>query len=331
MLKQYIMKNLKFAYFYIMYYFNNYFKHIYFINVLYMQITDEQKRNKLMIQLIHKLYTTDKSQLTIIGHGLSGEVVMYDKVAMFDDVMMSNISDQIKKHVFKISILNEKCTNLKNEFNMNKCINEGYIEFKKNRNNENEFVEFTQLKDYMYFEETKSCILMLERVYNLYENNKTIQVMLGMDDFDFEFDGGIINGITQLKELFLNLLHDNDTYILFKQYVYQLGRLMGFLHFIIKIDAFDVEVYFGKNQKKEYKMFIADFDQCNKISEYDEKTIIKMSQSFYMGMEHFPNNRISDLTIYMEFKNGYMSIVSEDTKKCKIAIKVLEYYDIMKT
>lgn len=151
-----------------------------------------------------------------------------------------------------------------------------------------------------FYETDDECIMEMPRIYNPI-GFKTLHPLLGDSDCNYvNKNRGVFKGMNQLKtELGLT-----DTFL--EQVSYDLGVMMGNIHFIGKNDAYDIEVYLGcknvcKNKDNELGLYIADFDLSEQIQEYDNETIYRMIWSLD-AVPYFPTKgKILDL-----FKSGYI-------------------------
>jgi hypothetical protein len=101
---------------------------------------------------------------------------------------------------------------------------------------------------------------------------------------------------------------------------YDLGILMGLIHHIGRNDAYDVEVYLGKEaNSKKCRFYVADFDLSEQVKEYDEDTIERMIWSLD-AVPYFPRE-VVDISMFKVFREGYEKVVPVD-----IAAKVFEGY-----
>lgn len=142
----------------------------------------------------------------------------------------------------------------------------------------------------------------------------TIQAQLGITSGRMIFKGrGEFIGLKEIKEFVSN----EDL----KVASYELGMIMGLIHFVGNNDAYDIEVYLGKDyMSKKVRFYIADFDMSEEIKEFDDSTIERMTWSID-AVPYFPT-KSSDPVLFELFKKGY-SIIA---KNPVIVEKVFEKY-----
>lgn len=117
-----------------------------------------------------------------------------------------------------------------------------------------------------------------------------------------------------------------DTFL--EQVSYDLGVMMGNIHFIGKNDAYDIEVYLGcknvcKNNNNELGLYIADFDLSEPIKEYNDKVIYRMIWSLD-AVSNFPTKgKMLDL-----FKSGYVYTAGKKYKDVAEFV-ISKYYQVL--
>lgn len=170
-----------------------------------------------------------------------------------------------------------------------------------------------------FYESDNECFMEMPRIYNPI-GFKTLHPLLGDNDCNYtNKNRGVFKGLKQLKiELEL-------TDKLLEQISYDLGVMMGNIHFIGKNNAYDVEVYLGcKNvcsTSETYKLglYIADFDLSEHIKTYDNETIYRMIWSMD-AVPYFP----TEGKMLENFKSGYT--IAAGKKYKDIAELVLARY-----
>jgi hypothetical protein len=131
-------------------------------------------------------------------------------------------------------------------------------------------------------------------------SNWTIQAQLGLMSYSHVCNGrGHFIGIEQLKEWI-----DEKR---LKAVAHELGILMALIHFVGKNDAYDVELYFGREKNSKKLMFyIADFDLSESYSSLDKKIIKRMAWTL-QAVPYFPTSD-SPPELLKEFKEGYTNL-----------------------
>lgn len=148
----------------------------------------------------------------------------------------------------------------------------------------------------------KNCYTVMKRIYrpegrDVFE--PTLQALLGENDKNMIYKGrGQFIGISDIKKY---VSDDN-----IETASYELGIMMGLIHFVGKNDGYDLEVFLGKEyNSKISRFYIADFDLSENITEYDKDTIERIVWSM-AAVEYFPrsnNKKLLDL-----FLKGYALI-----------------------
>jgi hypothetical protein len=174
-----------------------------------------------------------------------------------------------------------------------------------------------KMKDFILESEIKRCCLELSRVVNPLDKDAdyTIQVQFGVDNLDYKNRGrGRFLGIENLIEMGL---FTEET---MKEYVRQLARVIGKLHYVAQNDGYDLEVFVGKEDK--IMLYIADFDLSNKILTYSSDEIYNMVWCL-SAVPYFPTQDQPEL--YKIFVQEYLAI-AEASGKREIAEKVIAAY-----
>lgn len=176
-----------------------------------------------------------------------------------------------------------------------------------------------------FSEHENICYMKLPRIYRPDKNNNkpTIQAQLGVESINLIHKGrGEFIGLSQIKQ-YLNTNTNNVDTIL-NRVSSELGEIMALIHYIGMNDAYDVELYLGKEHSaKLLKFYIADFDLTENIIQYDAETINRIAWSLD-AVPYFPLESL-DKNLYNIFKTAYMSIAESCGKK-DIAEKVFENY-----
>lgn len=143
----------------------------------------------------------------------------------------------------------------------------------------------------------------------------TVQPMFGEKDMDIIYHGrGQFIGLEQIYKIVPNV----------NRLCYDIGYVMGLIHFVAKNDAYDIELFLGKSYEKDLKVYIADFDLTESIQSYDEsmERIVWSLQA----VPYFPVDVESDL--YTEFFNGYRKAAKEGDIPDKIVEQIISEYSM---
>jgi hypothetical protein len=209
-------------------------------------------------------------------------------------------------NVFKVSSMEYTCRQWSIESTIYQRLN--------NFNIDTEFVKVLKMMDYK--NDGYKCIMELTRVINPLDSNLsyTIQPLFGFDSFEKKYLGrGLFLGLT---ELYNHIFEPNTI----QEYIRQLGIVMARLHYYVKNDCYDIELFVSKINNK-IEIFVGDFDLSIFITDYDNTTINRIIWSLN-AVEYFPHpNNIL-------FENFYASYIDEATKynKQTIAEYVMSEY-----
>jgi len=166
----------------------------------------------------------------------------------------------------------------------------------------------------------KNCYMIMKRIYRPEGREilkPTIQPLFGQNENNFIFEGrGEFIGIKEIK----NYVSENNI----ETAVYELGLIMGLIHFVGKNDGYDLEVFLGKEyNSKISRFYIADFDLTENIVEYDSNTIERIVWSM-LAIDYFPHENNKE---YLDlFLKGYVLIAKIKEVKDKIIEKIVEKY-----
>jgi len=249
-------------------------------------------------ELFFKKYNNNDDSIIEIGRGAAGTV--------YKDIEQSDI-------VFKVSSKDNVCRDwLKEKKIYNKI---------QDFNIDSELCKIVKLKDFSLFDKKNKCVLVLNKVNNPIDSNLnyTIHPLFGENTYNSYSKGrGRYMGIQQLMEYGL---FNNEN---IKEYIAELGTIIGKLHYVVKNDGFDLEIFVGRDEKDNtIKLYIADFDLSNMIENYDQKTISNLEWSL-SSIAYFPYPD-EQPELYEIFKNSYLDIATKENKQI-IAEKVLELY-----
>ncbi len=146
-------------------------------------------------------------------------------------------------------------------------------------------------------------------------NKPTIQAQLGCLSCNLIHKGrGEFIGLEEIKQF----VSPKDMKIA----VLELGILMGLIHFHGNNDAYDVELFLGKEEKsKKCRFYLADFDLSENVKSYDESTVNRLTWSLD-AVPYFPRDSV-DHELFEIFREGYLSVAPSE----ELVNKIFEYYD----
>jgi len=126
-----------------------------------------------------------------------------------------------------------------------------------------------------FIESDTVCYMKMTRIFRAKkidkeEEESMIQSLLGDKNTYYDHKGrGLYTGLKHLKEYI-----DEDDLL---DASFELGVMMGLIHYIGKCNAFDIEVFLGKEHStRKNRFYIADFDMTSAIDAYGEKEIQEM-------------------------------------------------------
>jgi hypothetical protein len=238
-----------------------------------------------------------------IGEGASG-IVYFDK--------------KFPNYVFKISKKKKTCSDFGKEYNIYKILNNFNIDQPL----------FKLLKLYDFKQTNEKCIMELSRSVNPLNSNLnyTIHPLFGENNTDFFIEGrGRFLGLNQLIDL--NIINEKNI----EEYISQLAILISNLHFQVKNDGYDLELFISsdnsnsnrKNNNRNIIIFLGDFDLTEFITEFNDNTIKRLIWSLN-AVPYFPTPFQHNL--YKIFSNNYI----KNAKKYDfeyIASHILQKYE----
>jgi hypothetical protein len=210
--------------------------------------------------------------------------------------------------VFKMSVKNETCRNWGKESIIYDRLNT-YI------NVDTVLCKLLKKKDY-YQRDSNLCCMELTRAFNPLGNELayTIHPQFQYKSLDYKIKGrGLFLGIDQLIEK--NIFTDDNI----KQYIRDLGIVMARLHYKIKNDGFDLELFISKTDDKII-IYIGDFDLSEFYEVADAEIIKRLSWSLE-AVPYFP----IDGELFTIFKEHYVTEAGKYGEK-DIAEEVLRRY-----
>lgn len=169
-----------------------------------------------------------------------------------------------------------------------------------------------------FIDTNDSCYVILPRIFRPEgrdDKQPTIQAQIGWKSVRIVHKGrGEFIG---LKEI-LEYISKEDLH----KACFELGVMMALIHHVGKNDAYDVELYLGKEaNSKKCRFYIADFDLSDKIIEYNTETIERITWSMD-AIPYFPKASC-DSQLFELFRKGYDTIETTGT----LSDKIFEEYD----
>lgn len=258
----------------------------------------------IFINVYNKNMDIESKLGTIIGKGGFGSVY--------------TIIDMPKLCVKK-SNKNNNCRIWKNEYNI--IINIHKILNKIDIFNKLKYIKI--IKAIQFIENSNgNCYMIMNRIYrpiipitktNITKlNNLTINALFGIKKNTLykKSQRGEFYGLDKLNDIF------NEEQI--KVIIKELGIVMALLHFIVKIDAFDIELYVGLEYDNITPcIYIADFDLSENIIDFNDDIIKNRICWALEAMPYFPNKDCNE-EHYNIFKEAYIKIAKNDEITDKI-------------
>jgi hypothetical protein len=136
------------------------------------------------------------------------------------------------------------------------------------------------IKPTEFIESPTLCYMKMPRIFRPTFGNDdkknefvTVQPQLGHKNVSIIHRGrGQFIGLKQIKEIF----EDDDL----EQACYELGVMIGLIHYIGKNNALDTELFLGKEYRsRKYRFYVADFDLTSEITEFNDKTTYELKSS----------------------------------------------------
>lgn len=223
--------------------------------------------------------------------------------------------------VFKVSKQKGTCYEWDSEFKMITNIHKA---FEKQKIEQLKYAEVIKVKDYA--QNTDMCVFCMDYIQHTPDVNMTIVPNFGKESINVEYNGrGLYLGLKEMRKY----ISPEEILI----YAEQLGKIMGYLHYIAEVDGNDIEVIYGHkaSDPDKNKLFVIDFDRVGTIDFAKAKTdafyrheVINSMEWVLLAMPYFPVPNVGDL--YPKFKTGYLS-VAQMISNISIAEEVLSYYE----
>jgi len=174
-----------------------------------------------------------------------------------------------------------------------------------------------------FVETSGSCFMLMPRIYRPVESGGsglTLQAQCGWPSGRMIHKGrGEYIGVKEILEYITR--EDYETAC------HELGVVMGLIHFHGHNDAYDIEVFLGREfGGRKLRFYIADFDQSEVVKNLkDNETIRRLTWSFD-AVPYFPRESC-DVKMFKRFKDGYIKIAELAGVGGDIVDKVFEDYD----
>ena len=163
------------------------------------------------------------------------------------------------------------------------------------------------VKPRQFIETEQLCYMTMPRIYRPEGKSSapTIQAQLGVTTCKLVHKGrGEFIGLEEIKQYVSN----EDLEIASRE----LGIIMALIHFVGKNDAYDIEVFLGKEANtKKVRFYIADFDLSSTVPDVlDEESIRRIAWSMD-AVPYFPRPSV-DPHLFQLFINGYKTILENE-------------------
>jgi hypothetical protein len=216
------------------------------------------------------------------------------------------LDKQQSESVFKVSKRQNTCREWNNESKIYEKI--------QTNNIDTSLCKIIKMKNSLFNDEL--CIIELTRAYNPLGIDKyyTIHPQFQLTDFNYKYHGrGLFLGINELIE---NNIFTNEN---IKNYIRDLGIIMARLHYKIKNDGYDIELFISKNNEEDTIIYIGDFD----LSQFYETPNIERLSWCFLAMTYFP----IEGELYEIFSKNYIDEANK-YQMGEIAEKVLVEYKL---
>lgn len=164
------------------------------------------------------------------------------------------------------------------------------------------------IKPTEFVESSTLCYMEMPRIFRpVFEDDDkknefvTVQPQLGHKNVSIIHRGrGQFVGLKQIKPLF----EEDDL----EKACYELGVMIGLIHYVGKNNALDTELFLGREYKySKYRFYIADFDLTTEIKQFNDKTIEELRSSL-SDIPYYPKPSVNR-KLFTLFYNGYCAIV----------------------
>lgn len=172
-----------------------------------------------------------------------------------------------------------------------------------------------------FVETPKSCYMIMPRIFRPEGRNvqkPTIQAQLGCPSGSMIHKGrGEFIGLEQIRSYVSEREIHNACY--------ELGVLMGLIHHVGQNDAYDIELFLGKESgAKKCKFYVADFDLTEEIKSYDKRSLERIIWSLD-AVPYFPIED-TDAILFELFKKGYSEVCQVTNVNQRIVESIFDSY-----
>lgn len=153
-----------------------------------------------------------------------------------------------------------------------------------------------------------ACYMVLPRVFRpegKHVMHPTLQAQLGWPKGRMVHKGrGEFIGYKEIQDI-VSSRTDMETAC------YELGVIMGLLHHVGRHDAYDVELYLGKEaHSRKPRFYLADFDLSEPVTSKDDADTFERILWSLDAVPYFPRPHI-DQKLFELFKKGYESVCTD--------------------
>ena len=234
----------------------------------------------------------NKNIFTEIGRGAAG--IVYVNKHIFDKV-------------FKVSMKDNICRQWESEYKIYQKLNKFDIDTKLCKIIK--MVNYTKMKD--------RCIMELTRAFNPRGLNHyyTIHPQFQYEDFIhiYKSRGHFLGVKNLIKE---GIFTDKNISL----YVKNIAIVLARLHYKVKNDGYDIELFISKKPNENTVIYIADFDLSRFYDVINEETLSRLSWCLE-SVPYFPNKG----PLYSIFSENYINEASKYNMK-NTALKVLKEF-----
>jgi len=176
------------------------------------------------------------------------------------------------------------------------------------------------------FKETSSsCYMVMPRIYRPTggggsDAGVTIQAQCGWPSGRMVHKGrGEYIGVHEILEV----VSKED----FELACYELGIVMGLIHFHGRNDAYDVELFLGREfGGRKARFYIADFDLSERVGDLEDPTVLDRLTWSFDAVPYFPRASC-DKAMFQRFKEGYLKMALNAGVGAHVVEQIFEEYD----
>lgn len=236
-----------------------------------------------------------KSRKVTIGRGGYGEIYY----------------DSLKPHIVYKKSYNHGCASLEREYKTWSRAYRAYVDYRKKHPGLTKHIAIIRPSKYIKLpvgDKFKECIFQLKRIIPL-EGEYVWHPQLG--SLEPKLDQLIKTDLfirgRQVGPLVLQKALKGLTTL--QQLAKQAGTLIGIVHYVAGLDAYDTELAIGYDPQTDYKLYLIDFDQTKSFKDTpDRSQLIERLVSSLEDVPYYPNPS-SDL--YPAFKKAYLKVAAK--------------------